>query len=133
MDQCIALTMYAEKHNITFEEAIYYQTHCHCCGKTVDDGMFDEMNHQYCNRRCFEHCEDYWYHCNRGEECKVCDIWEYHARCDSLTAFYLNLLKLEPVLATIDCFQELNVYPQLHECLGDLTEYFGESILSPYE
>jgi hypothetical protein len=79
MDQCIILTMYAEKHKITFEEAIYYQTHCHCCGKTVDDGIFDEENHQYCKKKCFEYCEDYWYLCHQKADCKVCQIWQYHA------------------------------------------------------
>ena len=117
------LIKYAEKHNLTIEESIDYQTHCHCCGKTVDDG-FDESNHQYCKEKCFEHCEDYWYHCYRGEECKVCDIWNYHAQRDSLTAHDIELSDCEPVLATIDCFKELGVYGQLYECLEDLVEYF---------
>jgi len=117
------LIKYAEKHNLTIEESIDYQTHCHCCGKTVEDG-FDESNHQYCKEKCFEHCEDYWYHCYRGEECKVCEIWAYHARRDSLTAYDIELSELAPVLATIDCFKELGVYGQLYECLGDLVEYF---------
>ena len=133
MDQCIALTMYAEKHNITFEEAIYYQTHCHSCGKYIEDAQFDEENHQYCNKRCFEHCEDYWYHCHQEADCKVCGIWEYHARRDSMTAYDIELGRIEPVLSTIDCFKELKVYNQFYECLGDLTEYFGESVLYPYE
>jgi hypothetical protein len=124
MDQCIALTMYAEKHNITFEEAIDYQSHCHSCGNEVKDGVFDEDNHQYCRKRCQEHCEDYWYECYRGEECKVCEISAYHARRDSLTAYDIELSDLEPVLATIDCFKELQVYSQLYECLEDLAEYF---------
>jgi hypothetical protein len=117
------LIKYAEKHNLTIEESIDYQTHCHCCGKTVEDG-FDESNHQYCKEKCFEHCEDYWYHCYRGEECKVCEIWAYHARRDSLTAYDIELSELAPVLATIDCFKELGVYGQLYECLEDLVEYF---------
>jgi len=124
MDQCIALTMYAEKHKITFEEAIYYQTHCHCCGKYAEDAQFDEENHQYCNKRCFEHCEDYWYPCHQEGDCKVCEIWEYHARRDSLTAYDIELSDCEPVLATIDCFKEMNVYGQLYECIEDLVEYF---------
>jgi hypothetical protein len=124
LHQCEQLRLYAEKHNITLEEALDYQTHCHCCGKTVDDGMFDEMNHQYCKKKCFEHCEDYWYHCFKGQDCKVCDIWEYHARRDSLTAYDIELSDCEPVLAAIDCFQELNVYPQLYESFEDLVEYF---------
>lgn len=118
------LIKYAEKHSLTIEESIDYQTHCHCCGKEDKDSIFDEENHQYCNRRCFEYCEDYWYPCHKGQDCKVCEIWEYHAHRDSLTEFYLNLLKLEPVLATIDCFKELQVYGQLYECIEDLVEYF---------
>jgi hypothetical protein len=117
------LIKYAEKHNLTIEESIDYQTHCHCCGKTVEDG-FDEMNHQYCKEKCFEHCEDYWYECFRGEECKVCEIWAYRARRDSLTAYDIELSDCEPVLATIDCFKELQVYGQLYECIEDLVEYF---------
>ena len=117
------LIKYAEKHSLTIEESIDYQTHCHCCGKTVEDG-FDESNHQYCKEKCFEHCEDYWYHCYRGEECKVCEIWNYHARRDSLTAHDIELSDCEPVLATIDCFKELGVYGQLYECIEDLVEYF---------
>ena len=123
-EQCEQLRLYAEKHNLTIEESIDYQTHCHCCGKTVDDGIFDEMNHQYCKEKCFEHCEDYWYECFRGEECKVCEIWAYRARRDSLTAYDIELSDCEPVLATIDCFKELQVYGQLYECIEDLVEYF---------
>jgi hypothetical protein len=122
-EQCEQLIKYAEKHSLTIEESIDYQTHCHCCGKEVEDG-FDESNHQYCKEKCFEHCEDYWYHCYRGEECKVCEIWEYHARRDSLTAYDIELSDCEPVLATIDCFKELGVYGQLYECLEDLVDYF---------
>jgi len=117
------LIKYAEKHNLTIEESIDYQTHCHCCGKTVEDG-FDESNHQYCKEKCFERCEEYWYHCFRGDDCKVCGIWEYHARRDSLTAYDIELSELAPVLATIDCFKELGVYGQLYECIEDLVEYF---------
>jgi hypothetical protein len=124
VEQREQLRLYAEKHSITIEESIDYQTHCHCCGKTVDDGVFDEMNHQYCNEKCFEHCEDYWYECFRGEECKVCEIWEYRARRDSLTAHDIELSDCEPVLNAIDCFKELNVYPQLYECIEDLVDYF---------
>jgi hypothetical protein len=123
-EQCEQLRLYAEKHNLTIEESIDYQTHCHCCGKTVDDGLFDEMNHQYCKEKCFEHCEDYWYECFRGEECKVCEIWQYRARGDSLTAYDIELSDCEPVLATIDCFKELQVYGHLYECIEDLVEYF---------
>ena len=126
------LIKYAEKHNLTIEESIDYQTHCHCCGKTVEDG-FDESNHQYCKEKCFERCEDYWYHCFRGDDCKVCGIWEYHARRDSLTAYDIELSELAPVLATIDCFKELQVYSQLYECIEDLVEYFDSDRQSRYD
>jgi len=123
-EQSEELRLYAEKHNLTIEESIDYQTHCHCCGKTVEDGLFDAENHQYCKKRCFEHCEEYRYECARNEECKVCEIWAYRARCDSLTAYDIELSDLKPVLATIDCFKELQVYGELYECIEDLVEYF---------
>ncbi len=132
-EQCVELINYAEKHNLTIEESIDYQTHCHCCGKTVDDGIFDERNHQYCKKKCFEYCEDYWYECFRGEDCKVCGIWEYRTRRDSLTAHDIELSDGEPILATIDCFKELNVYPQLCECIEDLVEYFDSDCKWRYD
>ena len=118
------LIKYAEKHNLTIDESIDYQTHCHCCGKTVEDGIFDEMNHQYCKKKCFEHCEDYWYDCFRGKECKVCEIWEYRARRDSLTAYDIELSDFAPVLNAIDCFKELQVYSELYDCIEDIVAYF---------
>jgi hypothetical protein len=118
------LIKYAEKYILTIEEAIDYQTSCHCCGKTVNDTIFDAENHQYCKEKCFEHCEDYWYHCFREKDCKVCDIWNYHARRDSLTAYDIELSDCEPVLAAIDCFKELSVYPQMYESIKDLVDYF---------
>ena len=117
---------YTEEHNLTIEEAIDYQTHCHCCGNHVENAIIDSENHQYCGKRCFNHCEDYWYECFRGEECKVCKIWEYRTRRDSLTAYDIQLSNCEPVLATIDAFKELKVHGQIYECLGDLAEYFGD-------
>ena len=125
-EQVVELSKYAEKHNLTIEEAIDYQSHCHCCGNEVTNPVFDEKTHQYCKKRCFEHCEDYRYDCSRGEECKVCEIWEYRTRRDSLSAYDMQLSNCEPVLATIDAFKELKVYGQFYECLGDMTEYFGD-------
>jgi hypothetical protein len=125
-EQAAELSKYAEKHNLTIKEAIDYQSHCHCCGNEVTNPVFDENNHQYCKKRCFEHCEDYRYECSRGKECKVCEIWEYRARRDSLSAYDMQLSDCEPVLATIDAFKELKVYNQVYECLGDMTEYFGD-------
>ena len=123
-EQCEQLRIYAEQHSLTIEEAIDYQTHCHSCGKEVSNPVFDGENHQYCKKKCFEHCEDYWYLCYREDECKVCEIWQYRARCDSLTAHDIELSDLAPVLATIDCFKELQLYGQLYECIEDLVEYF---------
>jgi len=120
------LTNYAEEYGITIEQAIDYQTHCHCCGKTVENPTFDEKEHQYCNKRCWESCEDYWYPCDKGEDCRVCQIWEYNKRRDSLTKHDFEIARCEPVLVAIDAFQELRVYAQLYECLGDLFEYFDE-------
>jgi hypothetical protein len=117
---------YTEEHNLTIEEAIDYQTHCHCCGNHVENAIIDSENHQYCKKICFNHCEDYWYDCFRGEECKVCEIWAYRTRRDSLTAYDIHLSECEPVLATIDAFKELKVHGQIYECLGDLAEYFGD-------
>ena len=117
---------YTEEHNLTIEEAIDYQTHCHCCGNNVENAIIDSENHQYCGKRCFDHCEDYWYKCFRGEECKVCHIAKYHQSRDSLTAYDIQLSNCEPVLATIDAFKELKVHGQIYECLGDLAEYFGD-------
>ena len=124
LEECNELRIYAEKHNLTLEEAIDYQTHCHSCGHYVENAIFHGESHQYCRARCFEHCEDYWYECDRGEDCKVCEIWEYRARQDSLTAHDIELSDFEPVLATIDCFKELQVYGQLYECIEDLVDYF---------
>ena len=122
-EQQMQITLYAYEYNLNIAEAIDYQTHCHSCGKYVEEG-FDEVNHQYCRKKCFEYCEDYWYPCFREKCCRVCGIWEYRARRDSLTAHDIELSDCEPVLATIDCFKELGVYGQLYECFGDLVEYF---------
>jgi hypothetical protein len=120
------LSKYATCHNISIEEAIEYQTHCHYCGTHVKNAVFDEEEHQYCNERCWESCEDYWYPCHKGEDCRVCQIWEYHKRRDSLTERDFEIARCEPVLVAIDAFQELRVYAQLYECIPDLVEYFDE-------
>ena len=125
-EQCQQIYMYAKEYNLTIKEAIDYQTHCHCCGNPVTNPVIDAENHQYCKKICFNHCEDYWYPCFREADCRVCGIWEYHKNRDSLTAYDVQLSNCEPILATIDAFQELKVYGQFYECLGDLTEYFGD-------
>jgi len=124
LEQKLNIRMYAEEYGLTIEESIDYQTHCHCCGKEVNDDIFDAENHQYCKKSCFEHCEDYWYHCFRGQDCKVCKIWEYHTHRASSIEYDIELSNCEPVLNAIDCFQELQVYPQLYECIEDLVQYF---------
>jgi hypothetical protein len=123
-EQRTDLRNYAKEYNLNMWEAIEYQTHCHSCGKSVEDGVFDGKNHQYCKKKCFEYCEDYLYPCFREKCCRVCGIWQYRARRDSLTAHDIELSDCEPVLATIDCFKELGVYGQLYECFGDLVDYF---------
>lgn len=74
----IKLIKYSIQNNLTIEQAIEYQTHCHCCGKYVENTGIDEQNHQYCSEYCFETCEDYWYPCFRKGDCRVCQIWQYH-------------------------------------------------------
>uniref|UniRef100_A0A6C0IGK0 Uncharacterized protein n=1 Tax=viral metagenome TaxID=1070528 RepID=A0A6C0IGK0_9ZZZZ len=125
-EQQMQLSKYAACHKISIEEAIEYQTHCHYCGTHIKNAVFDEEQHQYCNRRCWESCEDYWYPCDKGEDCRVCQIWEYQKHREERVKMDFEIAHYEPVLTTIDAFQELCVYAQLYECLGDLVEYFDE-------
>ena len=117
------LKKYSEEYNLTIEEAIEYQTHCHSCGKYVEDG-FDKINHQYCRKRCFEYCEDYWHPCYRGADCLVCGIWQYHLAREEKQQIVNELQKVEPVLTAINCFQEIGIHDQLFGCLYDLVEYY---------
>lgn len=117
------LKKYSEEYNLTIEEAIDYQTHCHSCGKYVEDG-FHEINHQYCRKRCFEYCEDYWHPCYRGADCLVCGIWQYHLAREEKQKKVIELQKVEPVLTVINCFQELEVYVELFGTLGDIADYY---------
>ena len=71
-EEKMQLARYAEEHNLTMEEALDYQTHCHCCGKIVENAVFDE-NHQYCGERCWVTCEEYRYPCFKKGDCKVCE------------------------------------------------------------
>jgi hypothetical protein len=125
-EQQIQLSKYATCHKISIEEAIEYQTHCHYCGKSVENSVFDEAEHQYCNKRCWESCEDYWYPCDKGENCRVCEIWQYHKGREERKKIEYEIQTYEPVLASIDAFQELFIYTQLYEYLGDLVEYFDQ-------
>jgi hypothetical protein len=81
-EQQTQLTIYAKTYNLTIDEAIDYQTHCHCCGKEVKDGVFDEVNHQYCKKRCFEYIEEYRYHCFKKDNCMLCGNNNYYESDD---------------------------------------------------
>lgn len=82
------LARYADEHNLTMEEALDYQTHCHCCGKIIENAVFDE-NHQYCGERCWVTCEEYRYPCFKKGDCKVCyNIWV--ARRSNLRLMTIN-------------------------------------------
>ena len=71
-DENAQLARYGNEHNLKMEEALDYQTHCHCCGKFLENPVFDEKNHQYCKERCWETCEEYRYPCFKKGDCKVC-------------------------------------------------------------
>ena len=128
-EQRATLTKYANEYNITVAEAIEYQTHCHCCGKTVEDPVFHESEHQYCeiDRRCDggliqcrEACEHFHYPCFRKGDCLVCGIWYYK----NTSTRRAELKKSEQILAAISAFQEKRVYAQFYECVPDLIQYF---------
>jgi len=72
------LARYAETHDLTIKESVEYQSTCHSCGKHLEYATFDADNHQYCNERCFEYCEEYQYPCYRDANCKVCITWQYY-------------------------------------------------------
>ena len=123
-EQQSQLINYAEEYNISIEEAIEYQTHCHYCGNNVDD-IFDHRQHQYCNKRCWESCEDYWYPCHKEGDCKVCSIWQYHKNREEKRKIEDEILKYNMVLFAIEAFKELEVYGPFLECIPDLIEYFA--------
>ena len=78
-EQQNAIIGYSMTYDLTIEEAIEYQTHCHCCGREDKDGLFDKMCHQYCRSRCFDYIEEFRYPCYLEAACKVCPNWRYHA------------------------------------------------------
>ena len=123
-EQQTDLRNYAEEYNLNIWEAIDYQTHCHSCGKSVEDNIFDGKNHQYCRKKCFEYCEDYWYPCFREKCCRVCGISQYHQSRKQREKRGIEIEKYTPVLVAIDCFKEVGVHDQLLECFGDLVEYY---------
>ena len=75
-EQQNAIIGYSMTYNLTIEEAIDYQTHCHCCGREEKDGLFSDIGHQYCRARCQDYIEDFRYKCYRDTECKVCYMWQ---------------------------------------------------------
>jgi hypothetical protein len=118
------LRIYARENNLTIEEAIEYQTHCHNCGKYVENAVFDSESHQYCNKGCYEYCEEYIYPCYREGSCRVCSVWAFQKLQMEIIQKNEVLAAYEPVLSTIDSWKELGVYNQLYECIPDLIEYF---------
>ena len=71
-EQCQQIYMYAKEYNLTINEAIDYQTHCHNCGKGTPDSLIRSDSHQYCSSRCQEYCEVFCYSCVYEKECLVC-------------------------------------------------------------
>lgn len=71
-DQQDLIYDYAKKHNISLQQATIYLESCHNCGRDLKFGQ------EYCNRRCADYCEVYFYPCFRGESCLVCDTWKCH-------------------------------------------------------
>jgi hypothetical protein len=110
-DQRDALRKYANKYDISIARAVEYQSHCHCCGKTVHNGEFHESEHQ-----CCDGCEQFNYSCFRGGDCQVCGSWYEKNR-------RVELKRSAPVLAAVSAFKEHKVYSQFFECLPDLVEY----------
>ena len=124
-EQRTLLSMYADYYNITIEESIYYQTHCHCCGKYVADAIFDETNNQYCNKLCFESVEDYWQVCHKEADCRVCTTWAVQKYTERRAIYNDEYHKYRQIFTALDAFQELEVYNQFYECIPDLIQYFA--------
>jgi len=117
-DQRDALRKYANKYDMSILRAIEYQTHCHCCGKTIHNAEFHESEHQCCvSSMTAKGCDQFNYPCFRGSDCHVCGSWyEKNRRAE--------LKRSAPVLAAISAFKEHRMYAQFFECLPDLVEYF---------
>ena len=124
-EQKTQLYNYAKEYNISIEEAIEYQTHCHYCGKYIENPLFDQKEHQYCNKRCWNACEDYWYPCHKDGDCRVCSIWQYHKDREEKRKREDEILKYNMVLFAVEAFKELEIYGQFYECIPDLIEYFA--------
>jgi hypothetical protein len=63
---------YARIENLTINDAIEYISSCHYCGNKEI-----KMGDDYCNKRCLELSETFWYPCFRGEDCKICSNASY--------------------------------------------------------
>jgi hypothetical protein len=124
-EQKTQLYNYSKEYNISIEEAIEYQTHCHYCGKYIENPLFDQKEHQYCNKRCQESCEHYWQVCHKEAECRVCTMWIIQKNYERRVKYNDEYQKYKPVLFALDAFQELQVYNQFYECIPDLIEYFA--------
>jgi hypothetical protein len=98
------LCAYAQNYCLTITQAIEYQTCCHNCGREIQDGKFDDINHQYCNKRCFKYTEDYYYPCFREGNCLVCSTWQYHEDLRQMEMSYDEVIEEVPVLA-ISCVE----------------------------
>ena len=48
-------------------DAIDYMQSCHKCGS-----FLEHFGNEYCNERCYEIIEDFYYPCFRGEDCLIC-------------------------------------------------------------
>ena len=120
------LRWYAQKYELTMEEAIEYKTHCHTCGKYVENARFDSPSHQYCDKECYEYCEESIYPCYREGSCRVCSVWAFQKLQDEMREKGEFIAAYSPVLTTIDSWKELCVYNQLYECIPDLIEYFDD-------
>jgi hypothetical protein len=63
---------YARIENLLINDAIEYISSCHYCGNKEI-----KMGDNYCNKRCLELSETFWYPCFRGEDCKICSNASY--------------------------------------------------------
>lgn len=125
------LRWYAEQYDLTMEEAIEYKTHCHNCGKYVENAEFDSPSHQYCCKGCYDYCEEYIYPCYREGSCRVCSVWAFQKLKAELQKKEAFLATYSPVLMAVEAWKELFIYGQLYDCIPDLIEYFDDYELKP--
>ena len=104
-------------------------TRCRC-----DDSPTEYITCHVCG---FIECEYYAYRYKSSVYCNVC-AYEVCGQLIEKPKFAFNqhkptFFECKPVLAIIDCFKELQVYPQLYECLDDLVDYFGPDYHRRYD